>query len=66
MMKENPHDIFKMEELEKMTKDSVQEVEDIAVPIPDDELAKVKRMNRRARKRWLESKGVKLSEFKKL
>ena len=66
MMKASPHDILTWDEIEKKVKGTDKEVSDVAVEISASEIFKVKSMNRRARKRWLESKGIKPSEFKKL
>lgn len=62
-MKEQPHNIMNIEEIEKALK-SDQKIEDVAVRIPPEELAEVKFMNRRARKRWLKREGVTVTEFR--
>lgn len=62
-MKKSPHEINPLEEIEKALNPG-EDVEDVAVVIPDEELEELKKMNRRARKRWLEKKGITQNEFR--
>ena len=51
MMNKPPHDIMLEEEIKKKFPDTQRE--DVATPIPENELDDCKNMNRKQRRKWL-------------